>query len=86
MERSLQQPEAGRIFPRLIQVYEILGKTVDREVVSQYIQHRMIAKDFASYLALYYKYRTDYKVEDILKGKWDSITLGKIRTASLMSI
>ena len=35
------------------------------------------------YLALYYKYRTDYKVEDILKGKWDSITLGKIRTASL---
>lgn len=68
---------------RLIQVYEILGKTVDREVVSQYIQHRMIAKDFASYLALYYKYRTDYKVEDILKGKWDPITLGKIRTASL---
>ena len=68
---------------RLIQVYEILGKTVDREVVSQYIQHKMIAKDFASYLALYYKYRTDYKVEDILKGKWDSITLGKIRAASL---
>lgn len=68
---------------RLIQVYEILGKTVDREVVSQYIQHKMIAKDFASYLALYYKYRTDYKVEDILKGKWDSITLGKIRGASL---
>ena len=68
---------------RLIQVYEILGKTVDREVVSQYIQHRMIAKDFAGYLALYYKYRTDYKVEDILKGKWDPITLGKIRTASL---
>ena len=68
---------------RLIQVYEILGKTVDREVVSQYIQHRMIAKDFAGYLALYYKYRTDYKVEDILQGKWDSITLGKVRTASL---
>ena len=68
---------------RLIQVYEILGKTVDREVVSQYIQHRMIAKDFAGYLALYYKYKMDYKVEDILKGKWDPITLGKIRTASL---
>ena len=68
---------------RLIQVYEILGKTVDREVVYQYIQHKMIAKDFASYLALYYKYRTDYKVEDILQGKWDSITLGKVRTASL---
>lgn len=56
---------------------------MDREVVYQYIQHKMIAKDFASYLTLYYKYRTDYKVEDILKGKWDSITLGKVRTASL---
>ena len=68
---------------RLIQVYEILGKTIDREVVYQYIQHKMIARDFAGYLALYYKYRTDYKVEDILKGQWDSVTLGKIRTASL---
>ena len=34
-------------------------------------------------MALYYKNRTDYKVEDILKGKWDPITLGMIRTASL---
>lgn len=78
------------IHPAVISYLELRRKnfyrvenTVDREVVSQYIQHRMIAKDFASYLALYYKYRTDYKVEDILKGKWDSITLGKIRTASL---
>lgn len=68
---------------RLIQVYEMLGKTVDREVVYQYIQHKMIAKDFASYLALYYKYKTDYAVEDLLQGKWNTITLGKIRVASL---
>lgn len=67
----------------LIQVYEMLGKTVDREVVHQYIQHKMIAKDFASYLALYYKYKTDYAVEDLLQGKWNTITLGKIRVASL---
>ena len=39
---------------RMIQVYEILGKTADREVVYQYIQHRTIAKDFANYLELYY--------------------------------
>lgn len=78
------------IHPAVISYLELRRKnfyrvenTVDREVVSQYIQHRMIAKDFAGYLALYYKYRTDYKVEDILKGKWDPITLGKIRTASL---
>ena len=39
---------------RLIQVYEDLGKTVDRDVIYQYIQHRSAAKDFANYLELYY--------------------------------
>ena len=82
----------GRIFAtargwedlsRLIQVYETLGKDVDREVVYQYIQHPMVAKDFAAYLALYNKYKTDYAVEDLLQGKWTPITLGKIRNASL---
>ena len=82
----------GRIFAtargwedlsRLIQVYETLNKEVDREVVYQYIQHPMVAKDFASYLALYNKYKTDYAVEDLLQGKWTPITLGKIRNASL---
>ena len=66
---------------RVIQVYEELGKTVDREVVYQYIQHRNAAKDFANYLELYYKYKTDYKVEDILKGQWDKAALEKIAAA-----
>lgn len=66
---------------RLIQVYETLGKKVDRDVIYQYIQHRTAAKDFANYLELYYKYKTDYKVEDILEGKWDDRTLEKVRTA-----
>ena len=82
----------GRIFAtargwedlsRLIQVYETLDKEVDREVVYQYIQHPMIAKDFAAYLALCNKYKTDYAVEDLLQGKWTPIILGKIRNASL---
>ena len=47
---------------RLIQVYETLGKTADREVIGQYIQHRTIAKDFANYLELYYKNKADYNV------------------------
>ncbi len=82
----------GRIFAtargwedlsRLIQVYETLDKEVDREVVYQYIQHPLIAKDFAAYLALYNKYKTDYAVEDLLQGQWTPIALGKIRNASL---
>ena len=82
----------GRIFAtargwedlsRLIQGYEALGKEVDREVVYQYIQHPMIAKDFAAYLALYNKYKTDYAMEDLLLGKWTQLTIQKIRNASL---
>ena len=76
----------GRIFAtargwedlsRLIQVYETLDKEVDREVVYQYIQHPLIAKDFAAYLALYNKYKTDYAVEDLLQGKWTPLN-GKL--------
>lgn len=67
---------------RLIQVYELLGKKVDREVVGQYVQHTSTAKDFANYLDLYYKYKMDYKVEDILEGKWDDDTLKKIGAAA----
>lgn len=66
---------------QFIQVYESLHKTVDRDVVYQYIQHRMIAKDFANYLELYYKYKQDYGVEDILNGRWDTATLQKIKAA-----
>lgn len=66
---------------RLIQVYEILGKTADREVIFQYIQHPVIAKDFANYLELYYKYRADYNVSGLLEGKWDPDVLRKIQAA-----
>ena len=66
---------------QLIQTYEVLGKTIDRDVIAQYIQHKMIAKDFANYLELFYKYRKDYGVEDILEGKWNTATLQKIKAA-----
>lgn len=61
-------PRGWEDLARLIDVYEELGKTVDREVVFQYIQHGKIAKDFANYLELYYKYEQDYRVEEILSG------------------
>lgn len=66
---------------QLIQVYEDLGKTVDRDVVYQYIQHRTAAKDFANYLELYYKYKQDYQVEDILKGEWSKTAVEKVKAA-----
>ncbi|MDD7436169.1 MAG: ATPase, partial [Lachnospiraceae bacterium] len=66
----------------MIMVYEELGIPMDREVVEQYIQHWKIAKDFANYLELYYKYRKDYKVEEILQGHITEEACDKIRRAA----
>lgn len=76
-------PRGWEDLSRLIQVYEKLGKTVDREVVLQYIQYPKIAKDFANYLELYYKYQADYQIELVMSGKINEILLMKIRHASL---
>lgn len=75
-------PRGWEDLSRLIQVYEKLGKTVDREVVLQYIQYPKIAKDFANYLELYYKYQADYQIDQLMEGKIDEILLMKIRHAS----
>ena len=65
----------------IILTYEKLGLKVDREVVGQYIQLPRIAKDFANYLELYYKYQRIYHVEDILRGTWQAITVSELRAA-----
>lgn len=61
-------PRGWEDLSQFIQVYEELGKPVDRDVVYQYIQHPKISKDFANYLELYYKYQSQYQVEEILSG------------------
>lgn len=61
-------PRGWEDMSRLIEVYEKLKKPVDRDVVFQYIQHGKMAKDFANYLELYYKYKDDYRVDEILSG------------------
>ena len=65
----------------LLQVYEKLGLHADREVVGQYIQLPRIARDFAGYLELYYKYQKTYHVDEILKGKWHPTTVSELRAA-----
>ena len=75
-------PRGWEDLSRLIQVYEKLEKTVDREVVQQYIQYPKIAKDFANYLELYYKYQADYQIEEVMNGKIDPILVKKLGHAS----
>ncbi len=79
--KKFATPRGWEDLSQLIQVYESLHKVIDREIVYQYIQHRLIAKDFANYLELYYKYKTEYGVEGILKGNWGTSTLQKIKSA-----
>ena len=66
----------------LLYVYEKLGKTADREVIMQYIQHWKIAKDFANYLELFEKYQTDYQIDAVLTGTFASFAIEKLRVAA----
>ena len=66
----------------LICAYEKLGLQVDRTVVEQYIQMPAIARDFANYLMLYYKYQKTYHVDGILRGEWEAITESELRAAA----
>lgn len=66
--KQFATPRGWEDLARLIEVYEKLGKTVDREVTAQYIENPGIARDFAAYLELYRKYQSEYQIEKILSG------------------
>ncbi len=65
----------------LLTTYEQIGIKVSREVIEEYIQMPSIARDFANYLELYYKYQQIYHVDEILKGSWQKINLIQLQDA-----
>ena len=66
---------------KMILMYEDLKLHVNESLIYQYLQHRKIAKDFANYLDFYYKYKSDYSIEEILEGKVETGILEKLYTA-----
>lgn len=74
-------PRGWEDLSKFMEVCERLKKTVDRDVVSGYIQFPKIAKDFSNYLELYYKYREDYQVEEILAGTIRESLCRKLKNA-----
>ena len=66
----------------LLKAYDALDRKADQEVIHQYIQHWKIAKDFANYLELYRKYRTDYGLEKVLEGSYSPRVIEKLKFAS----
>lgn len=53
----------------MIYLYEKKGIPVDKLLTSQYLQDSEIAEDFAVYYDIFNKYKSDYKVDQILGGK-----------------
>ena len=53
----------------MIRLYEQNGISVDEKMVGQYLQDKKVSKSFANYYDLFNKYRSDYRIEDILSGK-----------------
>lgn len=51
-----------------VTLYEENGFEVDQTLVAQYIRNKRITGEFAAYYELYNKYRTDYKIHEILEG------------------
>ncbi len=65
----------------MIKLYEQNEIPVDNTLISQYVQHSKIARDFANYLILFQKYKADYKVEQILAGKFPAQTKDMVAKA-----
>ena len=76
-------PRGWEDLSSFIKIYERLGKKPDREVVEEYIQFPRIAKDFANYLELFYKYRDDYQIDEILSGTIRESLCNKLSRALL---
>ena len=56
----------------MIRLLEKKGIKVNEALISQYIRHKKIAKDFAIYYDLFNKYKSDYQIDSILNGKADN--------------
>ncbi len=54
---------------RAMTAYEKKGFPVDGRLIGQYVTHREIAGKFGIYYDLFRKYKTVYRVEDILQGR-----------------
>lgn len=67
---------------RMLYLYEEMEIPVDETFVYQYIQHRQTASDFATYYALYQKYKDEYHIGEMLEGKEDILVSEQLQKAA----
>lgn len=65
----------------MITLFDTLGKPVDKSLISQYLQEDGVASRFAQYMDLFAKYRSDYRVPDILAGNIDDAIVKRAQGA-----
>lgn len=53
----------------LLTAYEELEVPVSSQMVYEFLRHEDVAEDVAAYLELYYRYKDDYGISDILDGR-----------------
>lgn len=67
---------------QILLLYEEEGLKVTQELVSQYLRHERIVREFTAYYDLFQKYKKDYRVVEILHGKAQEETIRKASEAS----
>jgi hypothetical protein len=67
---------------KMIELYEQHGIQVDESLVTQYVQSKKIAKEFAIYYDLFNKYKSDYQVDNILNGKIEGEVKARAKKAA----
>ena len=63
-------------------LYEEEGLKVDDTLIGQYINNTTVVREFEAYYELYNKYKRDYRINDILKGRNTEASVEKARSAS----
>jgi MoxR-like ATPase len=66
---------------QMISRYESRNIPVKETLISQYLQHRKIAKSFSAYYDLYVKYKGDYQIDKIIAGKKSRGVMSKAKNA-----
>ena len=65
----------------MMKLYERHNIVIDEKLISQYLQNKKIAKEFAIYYDLFNKYKSDYQVDKILAGKAPALIKDRAKTA-----
>ncbi len=63
-------------------LYEENGFSIDEAFLGQYLRHKRICREFASYCELYEKYKKDYRIHEILSGRADADVQKRAKNAA----